>query len=49
MAWPLSEDAQPQAAKDDAVQLAATTLMWPMDKMEGCGEKRPQKRGSGGT
>ena len=25
VAWPLSEDARPQAAKGDAVQLAATT------------------------
>ena len=51
MTWPLSEDARPQAAKGDAVQLAATapTQMWPKEKMEGCGEKRPQKCGSGGT
>ena len=25
------------------------TQMWPKEKMEGCGEKRPQKCGSGGT
>ena len=51
MAWPLSEDAQPQAAKGDAVQLAATTptQMWPTEKMERCGEKRPQKCGIGGN
>ena len=51
MAWPLSKDARPQAAKGDAVQLAATTptQMWPEKKMEGCGEKRPQKCGSRGT
>ena len=44
-------DARPQAAKGDAVQLAATTptQMWPKEKMEVCGEKRPQKCGSGGT
>ena len=41
MAWPHSEDARTQAAKGDAVQLAATTptQMWPTEKMEGCGEK----------
>ena len=49
MAWPLSKDARAQAAKGDAVQLAATaqTQMWPKNKMEGCGEKRPQKCRSG--
>ena len=37
VAWSLSEDARPQAAKGDAVQLAATTptQMWPTEKMEG--------------
>ena len=45
VAWPLSEDARPQAAKGDAVQLAATTpiQMWTTEKMERCGEKRPSE------
>ena len=49
VAWPLSEDARTQAAKGVTVQLAATTptLMWPTEKMEECGEKKPQKFESG--
>ena len=39
---PLSEDAQLQAA-------TTPTQMWPTEKMEECGEKKPQKCGNGGT
>ena len=37
VAWLLSEAVRPQAAKGDAVQLAATTptQMWPTEKIEG--------------
>ena len=45
MAWPLSEDARTQAAKDDAVQLATIiqTQMWAVEEMDGCGKKEPQQ------